>query len=202
MILFRFHLLINPVIDSEIKTVRRAMIFLLSLSAICLFTATLSAQNVVRDYVHNVPRQYGPHDPWTVGVVMRHQTGHSGLFYNCDCEEHKRLSPYIRWERQPTVCCRHCHAWFHCWDIHQQIDEVQQRIRTGSCKQCEYWLCPDCTTSQPRPLVDCPQSGCQSCATDEVLEQSAPVEPTLEEATPMPAEPANSTSWLRTLYSR
>ena len=150
-------------------------------------------QNLIADYCRNVPRQYDPRDPWEVGLVMRTQLGWGGHFYNCDCEEHKRLSPYIHWEQQPTVCCpQHC-----CWDIKQQINEVRQRVRTGSCRQCKFQLCDCCRMSDPPVRSNCPDDGggCPSCGAPEYpAPQMAP--------NPVPGN-ANSSSdgWLYRLYS-
>lgn len=182
---------------------RRAIFLLVSFAAVLAGGQAAFAQNLRLDYIRNVPRQYGPYDPWEVGIVMRNQMGHGGLFYNCDCEEHKRLSPYIRWEQQPTVCCPHGH----CRDLHQQLDEVRQRVRTGSCRQCEFRLCQECTSSPTRPLTDCPQAGCATCAEPADNLEAAPAEPTPAEPTPVepspaPTEPTHSAAWLRKLYSR
>jgi hypothetical protein len=177
-------------------------LFALSLLAgtiVLLGQGVSMAQNVCADYVRNVPRHYGPRDPWDVGLVMRHQAGWSGHFYNCDCEEHKRLSPYIRWERQPTVCCPHGH----CWWIKQQIDEVHQRIRTGACLQSEFCLCPQCRSSEPPITPTCPSDiaggGCPTC---EATQPPIETPPQLIEAPAQPtsANAAGSNEWLGRLY--
>lgn len=152
-------------------------------------------QNLRQDYLVNVPRQYGPRDPWEVGIVMRNQIGWGGHFFNCDCEEHKRMSTYIRWEQQPTICCPHGH----CWDIKQQIDEVRQRIRTGSCQQCEFQLCPRCGSSEP-PIQStcadgsCPSGGCPTCG---AVGKSAT---TTDHAAQADASATKSEGWLGRLY--
>lgn len=46
--------------------------------------------------------QYAPDDPWTRGRWWLRQTGHFGKFYNCDCEEKKRCSPYICWKKSDS----------------------------------------------------------------------------------------------------
>jgi hypothetical protein len=95
-------------------------------------SARLSAQNVIKDYICNAPRQFTPSDPWTTGRVFRTQMGHGGIFYNCDGQEDKRFSPYIDWRCQNLACSE----WFPLRDdICQQIDEVKQRIRWG--KGCD-----------------------------------------------------------------
>lgn len=161
----------------------------------CLVGEKVSfAQGLIRDYVVNVPRQYGPRDPWDVGLVLRNQVGWGGHFYNCDCEEHKRLSPYIRWEQQPTVCCPHGH----CWDIKQQINEVKQRVRTGSCRQTEFCLCPHCSSSEPPIRSSCPDAygagGCPTCG-GAVKPASA-----IDRTTRVEEAPSESPGWLGQLY--
>ena len=117
--------------------------------AVCLvitcncFSTQAEAQNIRQDYLRNVPRTYSPDDPWTVGKVMRNQIGHGGFFYNCDREECKRYSPYIRWQTQPQVC-RPKHPIR--WDLRQQRCEIIGRIRDGACLGC-----------------NSASSGCQSC---------------------------------------
>jgi hypothetical protein len=171
------------------------MILVVSLSL--LFGEKISfGQNLFEVHVRNAPRVYGPRDPWEVGPVMRHSAGWSGLFYNCDCEEHKRLSPYIRWEQQPVVCCPHGH----CWDIHQQIDEVKQRIRTGSCQQCEFKLCPRCSSSEPpiRPTCadgTCSSQSCPTCGTS-IGPHTSPT----RVAQDVKPSPDASTGWMSKLY--
>jgi hypothetical protein len=161
----------------------RTFILSLLVGSMCLIWQDVTcAQNVIADYVRNVPRQYGPRDPWEVGLVMRHQAGWGGHFYNCDCEEHKRLSPYIRWEQQPTVCCPHGH----CWWIKQQVNEVRQRVRTGACLQSHFCICPRCRSSEPPITPTCPSElggpGCSSCTEN------------------APAPTAASENWLGSLY--
>lgn len=104
-----------------------AVLILISLSS-----ADCHAQNVVKDYVVNSPRQFAPMDPWTTGRVFRTHMGHGGLFYNCDGQEDKRWSPYIFWESQSN-CDNDTNAWYGDWK--QQINEVKQRIRWG--KGCD-----------------------------------------------------------------
>ena len=93
----------------------------------------------IRDYFQQVPRQYSPNDPWQMGRILRTEVGHYGHFYNCDGEESKRNSPYINWNQQNTDCRLHEPIK---GTIRQQIAEIQQRIRWGSCGQgCQ---CADC----------------------------------------------------------
>ena len=46
--------------------------------------------------------QYCSEDPWIRGRIWLKQTGHFGWFYNCDCEEDKRKSPYICWKKSDS----------------------------------------------------------------------------------------------------
>lgn len=155
-----------------------------------------AGQNLVADYWRNVPRQYGPRDPWDVGLVLRHQAGWGGHFFNCDCEENKRFSPYIHWEQRPTVCCPHGH----CWDVKQQLNEVHQRIRTGACRQCEFCLTTCCTTSEPPIRSSCPgdcaTGNCPTCG----AARSADVN--REFVAPEATMPEQTTGWLGQLYER
>ncbi len=177
-----------------------------------------AAQHVWRDYHVNVPRQYAPTDPWKVGVVMRQQMGHGGMWYNCDCEEQKRFSPYIDWNRQACVtCCNGPLAQFH-----QQVDEIKQRVRTGSCKQSQFCLSPECqvcedyhpavcnwqTSSDPCGAWSAAQAGSTPPASspapaDEAtpygVPQPAPIPPAPATA-PANESSTNSASWLRDLY--
>lgn len=108
--------------------------------AILISASSAAAQNLRLDYLRNVPRHYAPNDPWEVGVVLRNQMGHGGLFYNCDCEEEKRFSPYIDWNVQPRVCCPH--GW--CRTAHAQHQEIRQRVRVGRCQQEDFEICSCC----------------------------------------------------------
>lgn len=109
---------------------------------------------------------YAPNDPWTYGHVYRKTIGHGWKYYNCDDEERKRCSPYIHWNPRPEICGpRHPKASCIC----QQIDEVRQRVHTGSCKQKEF-----CIKTYYRsrhypvdPLQDCP------CANTDTLRRRA-----------------------------
>jgi hypothetical protein len=185
----------------------RTIVLTLLAAAIVLIGQEVSfAQNLFADYVRNVPRHYGPRDPWDVGLVLRHQAGWGGHFYNCDCEEHKRMSPYIRWEQQPTVCCPHGH----CWWIKQQINEVHQRIRTGACLQSQFCICPQCCSSAPPITPTCPDeigvNGCPTCRSlqetqDDAISVSIPTsEPASTAQAAAPSNSANPNEWLGRLY--
>lgn len=59
------------------------------------------AQNVVRDYVLDRHVDYQPDDHVNRGFIYRLQTGHAGLFKNCDGDLNKMYSPYINWNCRP-----------------------------------------------------------------------------------------------------
>lgn len=99
--------------------------------AATLVSGQLTAQNVIADYVCNAPRQFCPDDPWTTGLVFRTQIGYAGCYFNCDCEEQKRYSPYIYWQCQ-TPCMNSCPL---LRNVRQQFCDVKQRIRWG--KGCD-----------------------------------------------------------------
>jgi hypothetical protein len=69
-------------------------------------------------------------------------TGHFGRFYNCDCEESKRNSPYIHWKAVDRCETRRTSWAVFCHDL----DEVKARVRAGRCCPACWpnWLCPDC----------------------------------------------------------
>ncbi len=75
---------------------------------------------------------YAPSDPWTRSNATQVQTKHYGFFYNCDSEECKRQSPYIKWKGHcetdlPKKTC--------CLDlIRRELDEITQRISDGGCR--------------------------------------------------------------------
>jgi hypothetical protein len=96
-----------------------------------------------------------------------------------------------------VTCCPHGH----CWQIGQQIDEVAQRVRTGSCKQCEFKLCPRCSTSVPPVPSPCgdqcgSESGCPTCGNPQYVPQSPP-----SAANDRTAVPSTQTGWYGNLYS-
>ena len=169
-------------------------------------------QHLWRDYHTNVPRHYQPTDPWKVGVVLRNQMGHGGMWYNCDCEEQKRFSPYIDWNRQACVTC--CNGPLQ--QIHQQVGEIKQRVRTGTCKQKQFCLSPECQVCEDyHPQICNWQTSADPCgawaaaqaASNAPADEAAPYDapqPAPLIPTPAPANdsPTNSTSWLRDLYRR
>ncbi len=83
---------------------------------------------------------YAPTDPWTRSKAIQVQTKHYGFFYNCDGEECKRNSPYIKWKG-------HCETDLPekkgCLDLlRREIGQIKQRISDGSCA-CDQADC-DC----------------------------------------------------------
>lgn len=75
--------------------------------------------------------KYSPTDPWTRSTAIQVQTKHYGLFYNCDDEECKRKSSFIKWKSHcetdlPKKTC--------CLDlIKSELNEIKQRISDGGC---------------------------------------------------------------------
>ncbi len=129
-----------------------------------------SVKKFKQDYITDKPFQYSPDDPWQRGNVFRMQTGHSGLFRNCDNEELKRFSPYICWKvhHEPDFPgLRGARAFFSL-----DLCEVKQRIRDGAgccagncgkpgCKRCSRKKASDqCTT--------CGIKGCTGCGANQV----------------------------------
>lgn len=91
-----------------------------------------------RDY--RQPMTYSPDDPFTKGLVYRLQTGQAGKYFNCDCEEEKRYSPYIYWQ---TVC-NHTHPKPYCTVLLRDIHEVKERVRAGACRGGQNCTCGQC----------------------------------------------------------
>ncbi len=98
-----------------------------------------TGQNVIQDYICKYPRQFAPDTPFVVGKVLKTQIGHGGLFYNCDCQEEKRYSPYIYWQCQTPRSPKHCPV---VSDVKQQWHEVKQRIRWGKGCDVPYYVVP------------------------------------------------------------
>lgn len=83
------------------------------------------------EYGKNSSLTYGPDDASIRSRLFNLHTGHAGAYYNCDGEEEKRHSPYIKWK---TVTGRSLPPLF--WDIrHWKRDkaEIAQRICDGGC---------------------------------------------------------------------
>ena len=91
-----------------------------------------------RDY--RQPMTYSPDDPFTKGLVYRLQTGQAGKYFNCDCEEEKRYSPYIYWQ---TVC-NHTHPKPYCTVLLRDLHEVKERVRAGACRGGQNCTCGQC----------------------------------------------------------
>jgi hypothetical protein len=91
-----------------------------------------------RDY--RQPMTYSPDDPFTKGLVYRLQTGQAGKYFNCDCEEQKRYSPYIYWQ---TVC-NHTYPKPYCTVLLRDIHEVKERVRAGACRGGQNCTCGQC----------------------------------------------------------
>ena len=118
------------------------------------------------------PYQYGPSDPWIRSTATNIQTKHYGLFYNCDSEECKRNSPFIKWQyhnakdlppKQNALVRAKC-----------ALDEVRQRIYDGAgdcleapCQSCQSGNCSNCDACQ-----SCSQ--CQTCQQTAKYEQAQP----------------------------
>ena len=98
-----------------------------------------------RDYCKQVPRQFSPDDPWTMGWFLRTEVGFGGLFFNCDGEAMKRYSPYITWNCQNVDCPKRLIKD----PLLQQLAEVRRRVQWGACGGC---------------AANCKCNGCQSAA--------------------------------------
>jgi len=86
---------------------------------------------VLKEYGPNSEVTYAPEDPCTRSKIFKIHTKHTGLFYNCDGEEQKRLSPHIKWK---TVSGRSFPPFLD--DIRhpkKDLAEIRQRIRDGNC---------------------------------------------------------------------
>ncbi|MDP1561374.1 MAG: hypothetical protein Q8M16_08255 [Pirellulaceae bacterium] len=91
-----------------------------------------NGQNVYQDYWANRTGSYSPQDPWQKGHVFRTHTGHDGLFYNCDGEEEKRCSPWIRWGNRP---CDDVFAPSRIRNEYKQsLCNALERLKLGSCQ--------------------------------------------------------------------
>lgn len=87
---------------------------------------------------------YRPDDPWTRGWVFNLQTGHAGLFRNCDDEECKRDSPYICWKQDnEKMFPTQLGLWGHAKQTHAA---VTQRIRDGAGGCAPNCRCRECQT--------------------------------------------------------
>ena len=112
------------------------------------------------DYFLNPTGQYSPDDPWTRSRIWRRHTGHWGRFYNCDCEEQKRYSPYICWKN--AECPYVGESWRHRWQ--RDRARIWQRINDGSCNEC---------TNQTVGTCSCPQCSNQLVSTRQKTQPEA-----------------------------
>ncbi|MGI9496543.1 MAG: hypothetical protein ACR2NK_10850 [Mariniblastus sp.] len=124
-----------------------------------------NAQQVVYKNENCAPTDfYKPSDPWTRGKLYNIQTGNSGLFFNCDGEQAKRYSPYICWK---PITEKALPTRKGIWNsIKQDIAEVKQRVRDGSC--CDLGCtCSDCHRARKNgDIGGCASStngGCNQC---------------------------------------
>ena len=76
----------------------------LALAWLTCTVTILPGQNVYKDFVVDAGSQYDPLDYQQRGIVYQLQTGHFGLFGNCDDDRQKMLSPYIDWHCRSPQC--------------------------------------------------------------------------------------------------
>jgi hypothetical protein len=124
-------------------------------------------RDFVRDYFKLVPRQFSPDDPWIMGHILRTEVGFGGCFFNCDDEECKRYSPYIRWNQQNVDCPNPRLVQD---SLLQQLYEVRQRVRWGSCADCE--------ATPVKHHGHRPASGCACHGLTASQQPATPAEPT------------------------
>ena len=96
------------------------------------------------------PISYSPNDPETRSKLFRWQTGHAGLFYNCDGEECKRNSPFICWNTQ------HGADWRNgaCEACRRDRADIKQRLIDGCCSQTQSnCKCNSCQNCQAATVV-------------------------------------------------
>ncbi|MBL8890586.1 MAG: hypothetical protein JNL67_11465 [Planctomycetaceae bacterium] len=105
---------------------------IVALLMFCGVSPAARGQNVYQDYRVNPTGPYSPQDPWQKGRVFRTHTGHDGLFYNCDGEEDKRCSPWIRWGQRPCddlLAPSRIRA-----EYQESLCDALERLRSGSCQ--------------------------------------------------------------------
>lgn len=117
------------------------------------------------------PIMYGPQDPWTRSKLYQKQTGHHGLFYNCDDEECKRNSPYINWNAQQNA------DWRNGFKTALKRDwcDVKQRLHDGGCLNGS---CDSCNSSNQHGTI----------YVGEVENFQAPVQASRQQVTPVQAQ--------------
>lgn len=129
------------------------------------------------DYLVNPTGVYSPDDPWTRSRIWRRHTGHFGKFYNCDCEEQKRYSPYICWKNAD------CPFVDEGWLFHKQRtrQRIRQRIADGSCA---------CGCQAHHAATNC---SCDTCRSG--MAQSDPSQPSAQNSSRRVAHADNDTSF-------
>lgn len=105
---------------------------ILAIGLLSTASGVVQAQNVYQDYLANRTGTYSPQDPWQKGRVFRTHTGHDGLFYNCDGEEEKRCSPWIRWGQRP--CDDLLSPSRIRGEYKQSVCDALERLKMGSCQ--------------------------------------------------------------------
>ncbi|MDB4368144.1 hypothetical protein N9Z38_01300 [Mariniblastus sp.] len=153
------------------------------------------AQQVIYQNENCAPTEfYKPSDPWTRGKLYNIQTGNSGLFFNCDGEQAKRYSPYICWK---PITEKALPTRKGIWNsIKQDIAEVKQRVRDGSC--CDLGCtCADCHRARKNGDIGgcaasatnggCNQKSCESCG-DNTLPMVAPAIDHVRLKAPLPTD--------------
>lgn len=111
----------------------RILIYSAGIATCCVGAEQVQAQLVpaIKTRRFEPAFQYSPTDPWTRSKAIQVQTKHYGFFYNCDGEECKRNSPFIKWKGHcetdlPQKTC--------CLDrVKRELDEIKQRISDGGC---------------------------------------------------------------------
>ncbi len=115
---------------------------LLAITATLILVASASSQSVTAPVARFTGDVYSAASPNDGTRRFALDTGHFGRFYNCDCEEAKRNSPYIHWQTVNRCETRRTGWGVFCHDL----DEVKARVRAGRCCPTCWpdWLCPDC----------------------------------------------------------
>ena len=169
----------GPAMKNQVKqTCLRFLLGCLMLAAASTASQRCDAQTVTNVPAHSINSQtgcghstcsegncggcqarYAPSDPTTRSRWFNFQTGHRGAYYNCDGEEDKRNSPYIRWGTGPSDAQFH-NPLLDLMNCRNDKREIAQRICDGGC--CG----GNCKTPHPvaSPAVQAPQScGCSTC---------------------------------------
>ncbi len=126
--------------------------FLISTLLVILAVSVSGCAKFRQDYFTHSTARYRPSDPWCRSWVRIWQTGHGGLFYNCDGEERKRCSPYICWKHaDPPWPCETIPK-----SIRRDLHAIRQRIRDGSCYS-DGSQCTDSGIHATERLADAPE---------------------------------------------